>query len=107
TTPLQFQPTMSVCAKHILSIFLILFFVSSLSAQTDNRKEKLEQLKIRLQDEIALANKILSETKKTRSTSLGQIQTVEQKLKLRQDLIRTIDRELSLLDKEIVKLNNE
>lgn len=71
------------------------------------KKDKLQRQKVRLQDEIELANKILSETKKNQELSLGTIQTVQQKLKLRQNLVRTLDKEMVLLDKNIRKTNSD
>ena len=95
---------MAKCARFFLVLLLGLAMGFGAQAQNNNRKEKLQQLKIRLQDEIELANKILSDTRKSQNSSLGAIETVEQKLKLRQDLIRTIDRELEILDKDIEEL---
>ena len=74
--------------------------------QTD-KKAQLEKQKIRLQDEIALANKILAETRQNRESSLGSIEALSQKLKLRQNLISTLDRELELLDEDIQTLEEE
>ena len=98
---------MAKCARFFLVLLLGLAMGFGAQAQNNNRKEKLQQLKIRLQDEIELANKILSDTRKSQNSSLGAIETVEQKLKLRQDLIRTIDRELEILDKDIEELETE
>lgn len=77
-----------------------------LSAQND-RKLKLQKEKIRLQDEIELANKILEETRASRQSSLGSIETVEQKLRLRQNLIRNLDRETELINEEIEELQGD
>ncbi|MEQ9263478.1 MAG: peptidoglycan DD-metalloendopeptidase family protein [Owenweeksia sp.] len=98
---------MTKCVRLILILLMGFSLAQNSYAQGNNRKEKLQQLKIRLQDEIELANKILSETRKSQNSSLGAIETVEQKLKLRQDLIRTIDRELEILDKDIYRLDGE
>ena len=92
--------------KIALSVFVCLVLSFSALGQ-DNKKDKLQRQKVRLQDEIELANKILKETKKSQQISVGNIKTVEQKLKLRRNLIRTIDREIGLLDKSIIKTNQE
>lgn len=94
---------MSSCAK----IILILLTFPMLALGQSDRKLKLEKEKARLQDEITLANKILEETRENRESSLGNIQTVEQKLRLRQNLIRTLDRETELLEDEIAELEVE
>lgn len=94
---------MQRCARQILMIMLVCFaFVAN--AQRDDRKVKLERQKIRLQDEIELANKILLETRNTKKLSLTNIETVEQKLRLRQNLINTLDRETEMLSRESAKL---
>ncbi len=92
-------------AFKILSIFLLCIPLF-LDAQND-RKTKLEKQKIQLQDEIELANKILKETRADRETSLSGIETVEQKLRLRESLIRTLSRETEILEKESQNLQNE
>ena len=89
--------------------YILLFFLLAALASwgQSNRKEKLQQLKIKLQDEIELANKILSETQKDRELSLSQISTVQKKLKLRENLIRTLDKEQEILGKEIDVLQTD
>ncbi len=51
-------------------------------------------------DEIELANRILNETQRDRKNSLASIATVEQKIKLRERLIRTMRREISMIEEE-------
>ncbi len=72
-----------------------------------NRKEKLEQMKVRLMDEIELANRILEETQKDKKASLGNIETVQQKIKLRENLIKTLDREIELMSEQEQALADE
>ena len=72
-------------------------------AQTE-RKSELQREKVRLLDEIELANKILEETRESKESSLGSIETVEQKLRLRRNLVRTLDRETELITEEIDQL---
>lgn len=91
------------CAKQLL-VLLFLCAAVVASAQRDDRKVKLERQKIRLQDEIELANKILLETRNTKKLSLINVETVEQKLRLRQNLINTLDRETEMLNRESAKL---
>ena len=94
------------CAKQLL-VLLILCMAVVAHAQRDDRKVKLERQKIRLQDEIELANKILLETRNTKKVSLTNVETVEQKLRLRQNLINTLDRETEILNRESAKLQKD
>lgn len=93
------------CARLLFLIGILAFSLPGHS-QT-GRKEELQKEKIRLQDEIELANKILEETRASKQSSLGSIETVEQKLRLRQNLIRTLDREIDLLNEDLENLQTE
>lgn len=93
-------------SRLILILFILLSGWSSAQAQTEKRQE-LEAQKVRLMDEIELANRILAETKKDRKNSLGTIETVQQKIKLREKLIRTLDREVVLMEEEEQELQEE
>lgn len=90
-----------------LGLMLLCMAPMVLSGQTDARKAKLEKQKIRLQDEIELANKILEETRQIRKSSVSNVQTVEQKLKLRQNLIATLDRETEVITNEMEGLEKQ
>lgn len=92
------------CFARFLVLILLGCSLPAMHGQTD-RKEALEQRKIRLMDEIELANRILAETQKDRKASLGNIETVQQKIKLRSRLIRTLDREIELLEEQEAELN--
>lgn len=92
-----------------LSKILLIFFLALCGfahGQTEKR-QKLEKQKIKLLDEIQLANKILSETLKDKETTFAEVQTAGQKLKLRKSLIKTIAREQELLEEDIKELNDE
>tara|TARA_R110001592_G_scaffold219477_1_gene473712 strand:- start:95884 stop:97239 length:1356 start_codon:yes stop_codon:yes gene_type:complete len=82
-------------------LFLLFCLALSLSVQgQETERQKLESQKIKLLDEIELANRILKETQKDRANSIGNIETVQQKLRLRERLIRTLDREIELIAEE-------
>lgn len=76
-------------------------FSSSLYGQKKNKKDILQQRKVMLQDEIDVANSILKETKLVQKTTVGQVQALNQKIKIRERIIRTIGREIKLIEKEI------
>lgn len=82
---------------YLRFILLTLCFGPLLIQAQSERKEVLEQRKVRLMDEIELANRILEETQKYRANSLSSIETVQQRIRLRENLIKTLDREVELL----------
>lgn len=86
-------------SKLFILGLLVLLSAPTMQAQSKKRQE-LEAQKVRLMDEIELANRILNETQRDRKNSLASIATVEQKIKLRERLIRTMNREIKLIGEE-------
>ena len=93
-------------SSRIILLFLLLLEATTISGQSKKRQE-LEVQKVRLMDEIALANRILAETQKDRKNSLGTIETVQQKIELREKLIRTLDREVELMVEEEAEMQRD
>jgi len=73
----------------------------ALQAQNKNKKEALEQKKVKLQDEIDLANEILKDTRSNVENGLMELQTLSQKILIREELLRTLNREIDIIDSEI------
>lgn len=89
-------------SKTFFRIALILCaFTVSFGLNGQDRKEELRIRKAHLQDEIQIANKILEEARESRQSSVTTLQTLNQKVRIRQDLLRTINREIALIDEEI------
>ncbi|MBI2720709.1 MAG: peptidoglycan DD-metalloendopeptidase family protein [Bacteroidetes bacterium] len=87
-----------------ITIFLLCFFVFSNQqfAQSGSKSKKdLENKKKRINDEINEINSMLKETKANKRSSLGALVNINLKLEKRQDLINTINAQLSALNKEI------
>lgn len=82
---------------------LLLLLSAGMAAGQSDKKEKLQQQKVRLEDEIQLANKILKETRSNRELSVSQVEALEQKIRIRERLISTINREVDLLESNIRK----
>ena len=76
-------------------------------AQQPTQKEKLEQRKTQLQDEIEVANGILKKTQKDKELTLNQVRALDKKVRARQELIRTVQAQISNSDREIRRLKNE
>jgi septal ring factor EnvC (AmiA/AmiB activator) len=93
---------LAIMRPYVKNFGLLLLLLLSLNAYAQsNKKEKLEELKVRLMDEIDLANRILEETQKDKKASIGSIETVQRKIKLREDLIKTLDKEIEqMADRE-------
>ena len=85
-----------------LSLLLFIGFVSTVDAQT---RSELERRKQQLMREMELANKMLDQTRKTREVTLDQLVTLNKKISSREELIRTINREIKILTRQIEKKN--
>lgn len=72
-----------------------------------NEKQQLQRQKEQLQEEIAMANKILDKTQKNKKATLVTIETVQQKIRLRENLIRTLNRETEMVREESQALQEE
>jgi len=92
--------------KNFVSIFLIFFIISASYAQKD-KKAKLQQNKKNIEKEISYTNKLLRDTKKSKKISLNQLVLIKNKIGKRQELITTINYEISYLDKEIKQTQAE
>jgi murein hydrolase activator len=90
--------SMSVCSKLLLSFLLILFISADASAQ---KQKDLENKKKTLQKEIQVTENLLNETKQNKKLSLNQLVTLNRKISMREELIRTINSEIRLLDRQI------
>jgi septal ring factor EnvC (AmiA/AmiB activator) len=83
-------------------LFLLLFFFN-LHAQND--RKSLEQEKKQAQKRIAEAQQILDQTTSKAKASIGQLNAINKQLEARSQLIRSISRELSILNEQITEDN--
>lgn len=79
---------------------LLLFQIASLSAQTTEQKA-LEQKREKLQNEIKEINRLLFAEKKERGSVLDQIEALDQKINVSQELIRVTNQQSNLLNRQI------
>ncbi len=79
----------------------------TLAAQQPTQKEKLEQRKTQLQDEIDVANSILKKTQKDKELTLSQVRALDKKVRAREELIRTVQQQIGNSDREIRRQKNE
>ena len=83
-------------------LILILFFVNSqtIFAQT-NEQKRLEAKRERLQQEIDEINRLMFAEKKQKGTILDQLEVLDQKINVRQQLIRVTNQQSNLLSRQI------
>ncbi len=86
---------------HIVcTLFLATFITISAYGQT-NEQKSLEAKRARLQKEINDINRLLFAEKKQRGTVLDQIEALDQKITVRQELIKVTNQQANLLNRKI------
>ena len=83
----------------VVLFFGCLFFVHSLFAQ--DQKDKLQQTKKQLEEEIRYTNSLLEQTKKSKKVSLNKVQLLTRQIKQREHLLQEINSEIDQLDDQI------
>ena len=68
-------------------------YVNITYAQT---KEELEKRKVKTQEEIAYTNRLLEETQQKKQSSLNRVRIINKRIQLRNQLLRSINQEISL-----------
>ena len=81
-------------------LIFTLFLSSSLVAQTSEQKS-LEAKRERLQEEIKEINRLLFAEKKEKGNVLDQMEALDQKINVRQELIRVTNQQSNLLNRQI------
>ena len=89
---------------RLLWVFLLLLLCNPVFSQT---KKELEKKKQQLQREIEETNKQLQATSKSKKLTASQVDALKKKIRLRQELIGTINGELDALSNEIVSTSGE
>ena len=84
-------------------ILVLLFFSTVLSVNGQNR-ELLQKDKQRLENEIRVANDLLSKTRSDKKQTLSQLSILENKIKSREALIENLNSETRLIDRKIALL---
>ncbi|MBK0369554.1 murein hydrolase activator EnvC family protein [Flavobacterium agrisoli] len=85
--------------KFFLSAVLVL--ISSLMWAQDSQQEKLEQRKAQIQQEIKANEKMLQSVKKKEKSALNEYYIQTNKIKLKQKLISTTERQTKLLSNDM------
>ena len=77
----------------------------AVSAQAETVKE-LQAKQKKLQEEIEQTNKMLNQTKRDESATLNKLQLIERNIRNQRELIKTLDSEITALDKEMLSLGS-
>ena len=85
--------------KYLLFLSFILL-VFSLTAQT---KEELKNQKIEIEKEIKYTTTLLNKTNLNKTKSLNYLKVLERQIKSKEQLLLTLNIEISLLNKQIKK----
>ena len=81
-------------AKRLLAILFLISAIAGYS-QSVKDKEKLQQTKQKLEEEIRYTTGLLEKAQKNKETSLNRLQILAKQIKTRESLIITINRELN------------
>ena len=86
-----------------LFLFISCFIVLSISAESiKDLKKKQQQAK----EKIELTNKLLNETKKSKTTTVSNLNILKKQIKERENLIQALNSEISILDKNLEALES-
>ena len=84
--------------KLFVNILLVFLSCSTLMAQD---RSDLQKRKHKLLEEIEFSNEVLQQTQKDKNLSYNQLKTLKQKISIRSQLIRTIQKEVGYIKEEI------
>ena len=87
------------------SLFLFLFFIS-ISVFSQN-KEALKKQKQHLEQEINYTSSLLEKTKENKKSSLVYIDYLDKKINSQERLLKILNIESNLLEKQIVRIKNK
>jgi septal ring factor EnvC (AmiA/AmiB activator) len=85
--------------KIVFTVIAVLLFLPVWS-QT---KSELQNKKKKLLEEIEYTNELITETKKSQTSSMDELVKLNKKIKNREEIIHTISQEIGILDKKIEK----
>ena len=85
-------------------LFLVLFWIGTgvvLSQSTTKRQQELEAQRVRLKNEIKQINELLFSSKKTRKNVVTEVEDLQVKLSVREELIKVTNAQVNLLTLKI------
>jgi len=92
----------------IKKLFLLLFAFSLLAVgRAQDTKEDIQKKQQQLQKELDDLNNTLSQIKKNKKQSLSQLAVVQKRIRVREEMVNNINRDLKRLDNDIVAATQE
>lgn len=88
---------------HSLYIAFLLFPFFLFSQKSSELQQKMQKTK----DEIAYTNKLLNRTEKSKTKSIHQLELINKKIILQMQLIKSLEKEIMLLNDNISKANSD
>ena len=85
-------------------LFLVLFWIGTgvvLSQSTTKRQQELEAQRVRLKNEIKQINELLFSSKKNRKNVVTEVEDLQVKLSVREELIKVTNAQVNLLTRKI------
>ena len=89
------KQTRKVLAFGVLLLVCLVFLPGMVFSQQANKREKLQQTKKQLEQEIRYTNDLLEKTQKNKQLSVNRVKILRKQIKTREGLIRTINEELN------------
>ena len=94
--------SLAVFSAVICLLFLLFTFTPSYGQKTKGKSKKQLQSEINsLQKEISTANQLLKKTKKDKEMTLNEVSILDKKIKQREQLIQNYNEQIAVLDDEI------
>src|SRR5438034_986117 len=91
--------------RNLFAFLVFIFHISYFTFLFAQSKKDLESKKEQLHKDIEFTNKLLEETKKIKSASLNHVVMLNKKISIREELIRTINGEIDILQGQIDETN--
>lgn len=88
-------------SRFSINTYILILFTLFVTVSKGQGKQELQQKKKELQKEIIYTNKLLNETAENKKVSINQLVQLNKKIGAREELIRTMNQEIDLIDVSI------
>jgi len=93
--------------KIVLLAGILLFSLQNGRAQTGSNKDELQKQRLQLKKEIEETEKVLNETRSTTKVNIGQLNTINKRIDLQDNVIENITGQLKFIENDIYKSQRE